>query len=108
LRGTALPTPPNIEILDQDDPLSVLDYQVGQYLVEEGFRKLLTLQGRTLILATHCLQLLPIADYVSFAALAKQKPDARGSSLTTLVNTRLQKKRTALLTMNARDCARYK
>ncbi|KAK3919142.1 ATP-binding cassette sub-family C member Sur [Frankliniella fusca] len=70
-----------------DDPLSALDYQVGQHLVEEGFQKLLRQRGRTLILATHCLSLLNQADWIivmergrvsvqgSLAKVQSERPD---------------------------------
>ncbi|KAJ1532152.1 hypothetical protein ONE63_000776 [Megalurothrips usitatus] len=60
-----------------DDPLSALDYQVGQHLVQEGFQKLLKQRGRTLILATHCLSLLNQADYI--IAMENGKVSVQGS-----------------------------
>nr|CAD7459033.1 unnamed protein product [Timema tahoe] len=44
-----------------DDPLSALDYQVGQQVFEEGIRRMLLRQRRTVILVTHRLQLLSYA-----------------------------------------------
>jgi ABC-type nitrate/sulfonate/bicarbonate transport system ATPase subunit len=51
-------------IMLQDDPLSALDYQVGQKLVDLGIRRLLLRQKRTVILVTHRLQLLAHAHKV--------------------------------------------
>ncbi|XP_071446866.1 ATP-binding cassette sub-family C member Sur isoform X2 [Hetaerina americana] len=47
-----------------DDPLSALDYQVGQHVFDEGIRKLLLRQRRTVILVTHQLQLLSHAYHI--------------------------------------------
>ncbi|XP_063225209.1 ATP-binding cassette sub-family C member Sur isoform X2 [Bacillus rossius redtenbacheri] len=49
----------NVVILD--DPLSALDYQVGQQVFEQGIKRFLLRQKRTVILVTHSLQLLPYA-----------------------------------------------
>jgi ABC-type nitrate/sulfonate/bicarbonate transport system ATPase subunit len=51
-------------IMLQDDPLSALDYQVGQKLFDLGIRRLLLRQKRTVILVTHRLQLLAHAHQV--------------------------------------------
>ncbi|XP_059488287.1 ATP-binding cassette sub-family C member Sur [Neocloeon triangulifer] len=48
-----------------DDPLSALDAHVGQHVVEAGMRRLLLRrQGRTVLLVTHRLQLLHLADHI--------------------------------------------
>lgn len=47
-----------------DDPLSALDYQVGKQVFNEGVKKLLIRQKRTVILVTHRLQLLSYADKI--------------------------------------------
>ncbi|CAB3372321.1 Hypothetical predicted protein [Cloeon dipterum] len=48
-----------------DDPLSALDAHVGQHVVEAGMRRLLLRrQGRTVVLVTHRLQLLHLADHI--------------------------------------------
>ncbi|XP_046390100.1 ATP-binding cassette sub-family C member 9 isoform X2 [Ischnura elegans] len=51
-------------IIMLDDPLSALDYQVGQHVFEEGIRKLLLRQRRTVVLVTHQLQLLSHAYHI--------------------------------------------
>ena len=48
----------------QDDPLSALDVHVGQHVFENGIRKVLQKEGRTVILVTHKLQYLKFADKV--------------------------------------------
>ncbi|PSN38190.1 hypothetical protein C0J52_15039, partial [Blattella germanica] len=58
----ALYSQSNVVILD--DPLSALDYQVGQKLFESGIRRLLLRQKRTVILVTHRLQLLAHAHQI--------------------------------------------
>ncbi|XP_067013510.2 ATP-binding cassette sub-family C member Sur, partial [Anabrus simplex] len=52
----------NIIILD--DPLSALDYQVGLQVFEDGIKRLLLRRKRTVILVTHCLQLLSHAHQI--------------------------------------------
>jgi ABC-type bacteriocin/lantibiotic exporter with double-glycine peptidase domain len=53
----------NIVLLD--DPLSALDAHVGQHVVESGMRRLLLRrQQRTVVLVTHRLQLLHLADHI--------------------------------------------
>jgi ABC-type multidrug transport system fused ATPase/permease subunit len=58
----ALYSQANVVILD--DPLSALDYQVGQKLFDSGIRRLLLRQKRTVILVTHRLQLLAHAHQI--------------------------------------------
>ena len=48
----------------QDDPLSALDVHVGEHVFENGIRKMLLKEGRTVILVTHKLQYLKYADKV--------------------------------------------
>ncbi|CAH1248229.1 ABCC9 [Branchiostoma lanceolatum] len=52
------------DIVILDDPLSALDVHVGTQLFEEGIVGLLAAEGRTVILVTHKLQLLPQADLI--------------------------------------------
>ncbi|XP_078584948.1 ATP-binding cassette sub-family C member 9-like [Branchiostoma floridae x Branchiostoma japonicum] len=52
------------EIVILDDPLSALDVHVGTQLFEEGIMGLLAAEGRTVVLVTHKLQLLPQADLI--------------------------------------------
>ncbi|XP_066269391.1 ATP-binding cassette sub-family C member 9-like [Branchiostoma lanceolatum] len=52
------------DIVILDDPLSALDVHVGTQLFEEGIVGLLAAEGRTVILVTHKLQLLPEADLI--------------------------------------------
>ncbi|KAF0299676.1 ATP-binding cassette sub-family C member Sur [Amphibalanus amphitrite] len=47
-----------------DDPLSALDVHVGQHVFENGIRKMLLKEGRTVILVTHKLQYLKYADKI--------------------------------------------
>jgi ABC-type bacteriocin/lantibiotic exporter with double-glycine peptidase domain len=48
-----------------DDPLSALDAHVGQHVVEAGVRHLLVRrQRRSVVLVTHSLQLLHLADHL--------------------------------------------
>ncbi|XP_069691069.1 ATP-binding cassette sub-family C member Sur isoform X2 [Periplaneta americana] len=51
-------------VVIMDDPLSALDYQVGQKLFESGIRRLLLRQKRTVIFVTHRLQLLAHAHQI--------------------------------------------
>jgi ABC-type bacteriocin/lantibiotic exporter with double-glycine peptidase domain len=51
-------------IILQDDPLSALDYQVGQKVFDSGIRQMLQREKRTVILVTHRLQLLAHAHQV--------------------------------------------
>uniref|UniRef100_A0A1B6CN95 Uncharacterized protein n=1 Tax=Clastoptera arizonana TaxID=38151 RepID=A0A1B6CN95_9HEMI len=52
----ALYSKSNVVILD--DPFSALDHQVAQHVFEEGIKKLVFKQKRTVILVTHSLQFL--------------------------------------------------
>ncbi|KAJ8879502.1 hypothetical protein PR048_020110 [Dryococelus australis] len=52
------------DVVILDDPLSALDYQVGQQVFEQGIKRFLLRQKRTVILVTHSLQLLPFAHKV--------------------------------------------
>lgn len=52
-------------VVIQDDPFSALDAHVGGHIFEEGIKKLLLSQNKTIILATHQLQYLPQAHKVS-------------------------------------------
>ncbi|XP_037068695.1 LOW QUALITY PROTEIN: ATP-binding cassette sub-family C member 8-like [Pollicipes pollicipes] len=54
----------NVNCVILDDPLSALDVHVGLHVFENGIRKLLVQQGRTVILVTHKLQYLKHADQV--------------------------------------------
>jgi energy-coupling factor transporter ATP-binding protein EcfA2 len=54
----------------QDDPLSALDYQVGQKVFDSGIRRLLLQRKRTVILVTHRLQLLAHAHQVYQTSLS--------------------------------------
>ncbi|CAK9810065.1 ATP-binding cassette sub-family C member 9 [Anthophora plagiata] len=52
------------DIVIMDDPLSALDHQVGQHIFDQGIRKLLLRNGRTVIMVTHRLELLSTAHQV--------------------------------------------
>ncbi|XP_076160818.1 sulfonylurea receptor isoform X2 [Ptiloglossa arizonensis] len=52
------------DVIIMDDPLSALDHQVGQQIFDQGVRKLLLRSGRTVIMVTHRLELLPVAHQV--------------------------------------------
>lgn len=58
----ALYSQANVVILD--DPLSALDYQVGQKVFDSGIRRMLLREKRTVILVTHRLQLLAHAHQI--------------------------------------------
>lgn len=49
----------------QDDPLSALDQHVGKQIFDEGVRKFLLRNGRTVIMVTHKVELLSAAHQVS-------------------------------------------
>ncbi|XP_011307390.1 ATP-binding cassette sub-family C member Sur [Fopius arisanus] len=47
-----------------DDPLSALDQQVSLQIFEQGIQKLLLRKSRTVIMVTHRLDLIPLADNI--------------------------------------------
>ncbi|XP_015114991.1 ATP-binding cassette sub-family C member Sur [Diachasma alloeum] len=47
-----------------DDPLSALDQQVSQQIFEQGIQKLLLRKSRTVLMVTHRLDLIPLADNI--------------------------------------------
>ncbi|XP_053987096.1 ATP-binding cassette sub-family C member Sur [Hylaeus volcanicus] len=52
------------DVVVMDDPLSALDHQVGRQIFDQGVRKLLLRNGRTVIMVTHRLELLSTAHQV--------------------------------------------
>jgi len=52
-----------------DDPLSALDVEVAQHVLDKGIRRLLLRHGRTVLLVTHHLPVLQHAHHVSQAQL---------------------------------------
>ncbi|CAG9574110.1 putative ATP-binding cassette protein subfamily C,member 2 [Leishmania major strain Friedlin] len=66
----------NRDVYLLDDPLSALDAHVGERVVEECF--LGALAGKTRVLATHQVHIVPRADYV--VALGDERVEFSGSS----------------------------
>ncbi|XP_011881729.1 PREDICTED: ATP-binding cassette sub-family C member Sur [Vollenhovia emeryi] len=52
------------DVILLDNPLSALDQHVGQQIFDYGVRKLLLRSGRTVIMVTHKLELLPAAHQI--------------------------------------------
>ncbi|XP_054281763.1 ATP-binding cassette sub-family C member Sur-like [Macrosteles quadrilineatus] len=51
-------------VVIMDDPLSALDQQVAQQVFEEGIRRLVIKEKRSVVMVTHCVQLISLAHQV--------------------------------------------